>query len=834
MDEQPSIWKKEVSFRRKQEPRVEGETAAGPGATEERKSIWKREVSFRRTREPDAEREPGADPAPPADDETPTSTPAVDEETAIPAATTDVSFPTAANEVTAPTAEPAIPGLSPELLAAFARVDAFLASVQPGAETHAEETEGDRPTEIVAVPDAVSSQSPVAGPAAAPGPEATAAPAPTPQTDEAPRPSETVEEPATPPAEPVVVRPPVPAAALPPLPREWPWRRQKKKEKEEKAKAEGEAAGAFARLFSRDLALGRKPAAGDATEEKETPKGAPARIGLLGRELRLGRKRSAVDATEETKEKEKSEQAARVPFSRRELPFGRKQSGGEAEEEGTKEKEKAAAGVPFYRRELTFGRKRSGPGGAEEAEEREKKEKSENAAAGIPFYRRELAFGRKRSGPSGAEEAEAREKKEKSEKAGVPFYRRELTFGRKPKPAAADAPEIARSAGGSPAKLVAAKLAALRSLSLSLPRPQPRGARASGKAQKRVVGLKVGASQLAAATVVNNGHPEVVQVARVPLPPGIVSGGELRDPEALAEALRAFFAENKLPKRGVRLGIATNRIGVRTLEIAGIEDPKQLANAIRFRAQEALPIPIDEAVLDYQVVEETTNEDGERLRRILLVLAYRDLVDRYVAACRKAGISLVGIDLEAFALLRALAAPRDADTHANAALVAVTVGHDRTTFAVSDGRVCEFTRVLDWGGATLNVALARALNRAPSEVDDVKHALSLDANETPADLTPEEAQAGRDALRRQVQTFARELVSSLQFYQNQPGSLGIGEIVITGGTAHLPGFAAELERLIGVRVRVGDPLVRVKVGKRFEEPTQLGSLAVAIGLGIED
>jgi len=85
-----------------------------------------------------------------------------------------------------------------------------------------------------------------------------------------------------------------------------------------------------------------------------------------------------------------------------------------------------------------------------------------------------------------------------------------------------------------------------------------------------------------------------------------------------------------------------------------------------------------------------------------------------------------------------------------------------------------------------------------------------------------------------VQSFARELVASLQFYQNQPGSLGIGEIVITGGTTHLPGLAAELERLIGVHVRVGDPFARVKVSKRVAGVEQAGSLAVAIGLGIED
>ena len=104
----------------------------------------------------------------------------------------------------------------------------------------------------------------------------------------------------------------------------------------------------------------------------------------------------------------------------------------------------------------------------------------------------------------------------------------------------------------------------------------------------------------------------------------------------------------------------------------------------------------------------------------------------------------------------------------------------------------------------------------------------------PEGLTEEQATAARDAVRRQLQGFARELVSSLQFYQNQPGSLGIGEIVITGGTAHLQGLAEELQKLIGVRVTVGDPLVRVKLGKKLKETEQVGSLAVAIGLGIED
>ncbi len=348
---------------------------------------------------------------------------------------------------------------------------------------------------------------------------------------------------------------------------------------------------------------------------------------------------------------------------------------------------------------------------------------------------------------------------------------------------------------------------------------------------ERLVGLKVGGSQIAAARINNNGVAELVQLARMPLQTGIVVGGELRDPQALADALRTFFAQHNLPRRGVRLGVSSSRIAMRIFEISGIDDERQFVNAVRFRAQEALPIPLEEAALDYRVLSESVTEDGERIRRVLLVVADKDLVERYVEACRLAGIQLAGIDLEAFALLRSLAPPAERN---GAALVAVSIGHERTTLAVSDGRVCEFTRVLEWGGAAINVALARALDAAPGDVEQVKRTLSLLVGAPPpTGLSPEHAQAAVDAVRRCVESLARDLVSSLQYYQGQPGSLGIGEVVLTGGTAHLVGLAEELERLLGVSVRVGDPLRRLKVAGPVAE-NDLGSLAIAIGLGIED
>jgi type IV pilus assembly protein PilM len=473
-----------------------------------------------------------------------------------------------------------------------------------------------------------------------------------------------------------------------------------------------------------------------------------------------------------------------------------------------------------------------------------------------------------------------RESKPRSPKASTPFWKKELSLRRNPKPPAELAPvadddwvreQLALAAAAAVAppepppgihppvpaaelpplpkgekkqsllkkeisfkrKPKAAKEPKAKEPKTKAPKA-PKAKAAAGKAPKRLVGLKIGASGLAAARVANNGQAELLQLAREPLDPGVIVGGELRDPDALSEALKAFFRKHKLPRRGIRLGLSNNRIGVRTLDIVGIVDPKQLANAIRFRAQEALPIPIEEAVLDYRILSESETQEGERICRVLLVVAYRELVDRYVAACRKAGLTVVGIDLEAFALLRSLSEPPKEAAVREAALVAVAIGHERSTFAVSDGTVCEFTRVLDWGGAALDAAVAQALDLTPPQAEPIKRTLSLTDGPTPEGVTDEQAAAAREAMRRQVQAFARELVSSLQFYQGQPGSLGIGEIMLTGGTAHLGGLAEELQRLIGVQVSLGDPLVRVKPGKRLQTPEPVGSLTVAIGLGIED
>jgi type IV pilus assembly protein PilM len=350
---------------------------------------------------------------------------------------------------------------------------------------------------------------------------------------------------------------------------------------------------------------------------------------------------------------------------------------------------------------------------------------------------------------------------------------------------------------------------------------------------KEYVGLELGSSQIAAAHITNNGDKKLHKLHREQLPTGIMSGGEVRDPVALGAALASFFEKYDLPKKNVRLGLANTRVGVRLIEIAGVENEDQLTNAIGFRANELLSIPIDEAVMDYHVVGEERDDEGTVNRSVVVAIAYRESLERYLTATEAAGLSVAAVDLEAFALLRALTEPRPESEPAKSAIVAVCIGHERTTLAVSDGRICSFARVIDWGGFSLTNVLSRALKVSPAEAESAKRAFSLEPDAAPPEgISAEQATEGIRAMSSELQSLVRELLSSLRFYQSQPGSLDIGEILVSGGTTSIPGLVAELERELGVKMIVADPLGRVSGPD--QAPEQIGSFAVAIGLGIED
>lgn len=334
--------------------------------------------------------------------------------------------------------------------------------------------------------------------------------------------------------------------------------------------------------------------------------------------------------------------------------------------------------------------------------------------------------------------------------------------------------------------------------------------------QANVVGLELDAGHIAAAEVSTDGALSLTRGAVAELKPGVMRDGEVTDPIALAETVKALFAEHELPKT-VRLGIAHQRIVVRTLDLA-VDDPKQLTAAVRAAAPDHIPMPMDEAVLDFQSLGAVSTPVGSR-ERVVVVAVRREMVERAAAALEGAGLKLAGIDLSAFGMVRALASE-----HEGAVLYANVSG--LVNVAVANGGGCLFTRASTGGVESIASALAErrglTLEHARAWLTHVGLVAPLEGIEGDPDLIA----AARGALEDGLHELADGIRTSLNFYRTQDASESVELGLVTGAAVAIPGF---VERL-GEQLRL--PLEARTIAA--PEDVDAGRLTVAAGLAVAE
>jgi type IV pilus assembly protein PilM len=267
------------------------------------------------------------------------------------------------------------------------------------------------------------------------------------------------------------------------------------------------------------------------------------------------------------------------------------------------------------------------------------------------------------------------------------------------------------------------------------------------------IGLDIDGRYLAAAQVSGG---RVTRCASQNLPEGLVRDGEVSDPEVLGQHLKSFASAAGLP-RTVRLGVANQQIVVRVVELPRIEDDKQRDAAVRFQASEAIAMPLDEAVLDHQIAGFTTGPDGTPRMQVVLVAARRKMIETLLEAVKAAGLKAEGVDLDAFALVRALAV--DTDEPDPRARVFCHLG-GVTNLAVAVGPNCFFTRPL-------------------SAVWDEEDAGSR---------------------------LADEIRLSIDYYMTQPQAKPVGEVVLSGPGSVNAELVEALETQLGMPIHVPAPL----------------------------
>jgi type IV pilus assembly protein PilM len=355
-----------------------------------------------------------------------------------------------------------------------------------------------------------------------------------------------------------------------------------------------------------------------------------------------------------------------------------------------------------------------------------------------------------------------------------------------------------------------------------------------------IVGLDIQPGLIAAVQARVNGSILAERAATLPLPSDTVREGEVVDEGALGDALRELFGDSRLSKH-VRVGVANQRTVMRTLELPPVTDRKELAAAVRFQAEDQVPMPLTNAVLDFHPLGIVETPAGPR-QRVVLVAAQRDMIERLVAALRHAGLNPEGIDLSAFALIRSLYRP-DSE-HAGRTLYLNVDG--LTNLAIADGKVCLFTRVVGGGleGMAGELAERRGIPlteaRALLAAVDLTAPAALEQSATvPQDATPDaeapDAEAPvssedhdareiamsysetvsaqqppapgasstadvRTVLENGIREISGEVRNSLDFHRSQGGGGEVSHVALSGSALDLPGFADALQLSLGMDV----------------------------------
>ncbi len=357
------------------------------------------------------------------------------------------------------------------------------------------------------------------------------------------------------------------------------------------------------------------------------------------------------------------------------------------------------------------------------------------------------------------------------------------------------------------------------------------------------IGLDIGKSSIIGVQLSGKAPAAVLRAFHErTIPEGVVFEGEVVDVDLLTQELKAFMREARMKGKVVQLGVGNQKVIVRNIETPEMSDD-ELRGAIEFQAQDYIPIPVAEAVLDFQVVSRYTDQDGVAKQRVLLVAAQRDMVERFLLAVKKAGLTVAGIDASAFALVRGLSPSVsfvDQGAEEGVALGVVNISSSVSSLVVAVDGVPRFTRTIDFAHDHFTRILIENQGVEPDDAENLIEGIGLPGAlapdlETYNQVTVDEVHG---ILGSAADELADEVRRSIDYFQSQDYTTRLESLVLTGRGALLRNLDSYLAESLGLNVMVGNPLLKVgEVAKGIDADSLMliaPRLAVAVGLALDE
>lgn len=324
----------------------------------------------------------------------------------------------------------------------------------------------------------------------------------------------------------------------------------------------------------------------------------------------------------------------------------------------------------------------------------------------------------------------------------------------------------------------------------------------------RVIGIDIGTTHIRAAEVELSGKHGSGMVGTlqaygaIPMPNGAVSDGEVLELQTVASLLKQLWSRAGFSHKNVVLGIGSPRTVVREMEVPALP-MDQLRTSLPFQVSEILPMPTDEALLDYYPTG-YREEEGRGLMRGILVATAKAMVSNTVMAVETAGLRPIGVDLSAFALMRAQMTP----ALASQTVAFVDMGARITTVVVAQMGQPRLVRVLPTGGQDATDAIASAMQIPNTEAEQVKRAIGLGTD------AQSQNHVAHDAITQTTRQLVEGVRNTFVYYAGSNPGQSVQQVVLTGGGAFLPGLGQYLASASRLPVSFGNGVSLLKVSKK--------------------
>ncbi len=362
------------------------------------------------------------------------------------------------------------------------------------------------------------------------------------------------------------------------------------------------------------------------------------------------------------------------------------------------------------------------------------------------------------------------------------------------------------------------------------------------------IGLEIGTSMIKVVELRPGSPPALVRSVSAPTPPGSVKEGALVEPQLVAQEISNLLTAQHIKARFVVTALPNQSAITRNISVPRV-DRKDLDGAVRWEAERYIPYPIDEVVLDYDLLDEPAGLPQDSPIEIVIAAAPQEVIARQVEAIRLAGLEPLIIDLKPFAALRAVyAAQKSPEPHLTSesdVAVILEIGASGTSITLVRGQRVLMTRNITVSADDFTVAIQRGYNLSFAEAEEVKtrYATVSSQTESEEDLLNFDADRERYATARLYELtrpvlsdLINEVRRSLEFYRVQSGEVILSRMLITGGGAKLRGLPGALSDALGMKVELAHPLSALSVDPNHpdtELANQLGeALAVPIGLAL--